>query len=112
MILLNLLANSLIRLDLSRLLGHSCDARKEQDFDANLALERTIKCKGRLSLISTLSVTFQVKVRTFFTNTLMEQVIMLDFAAIQAAAIPALMQVLHEAVFMLVVPSYTTFGKF
>jgi hypothetical protein len=86
--------------------------RKEQDFDANLALERTIKCMHMLSRISTLSVTFQVEVRTFFTNTLMEQVIMLDFAAIQAAAIPALMQVLHEAVFMFVVPSYTTFGKF
>jgi hypothetical protein len=66
----------------------------------------------RMLRISTLSVTFQVEIRTFFTNTLMEQVIMLDFATIQAAAIPALMQVLHKAVFMLVVPSYTTFGKF
>jgi hypothetical protein len=42
----------------------------------------------------------------------MEQVIMFNFVAIQAAAIPALMQVLHEAVFTFVVPSYTTFGKF
>jgi hypothetical protein len=42
----------------------------------------------------------------------MEQVIMFNFVAIQAAAIPALMQVLHGAVFTFVVPSYTTFGKF
>jgi hypothetical protein len=42
----------------------------------------------------------------------MEQVIMLDFVAIEAAAIPALMQVLHGAVFTSIAPSYTTFGKF
>jgi hypothetical protein len=41
-----------------------------------------------------------------------KEMIMLDFAVIYAAAVPALMQVLQVAICSVVLPSYTTFGKF
>jgi hypothetical protein len=58
------------------------------------------------------SVPVQHEVRTIFASTFVKEMIMLDFAVIYAAAVPALMQVLQVAICSVVLPSYTTFGKF